>query len=100
MSISSSGIRLGLLRKRRDALSEGVSLSKSNLNTAGEGVVVIGGGGRVGQGFDLIVVSSIDSDSTSSISGSYKMLISIHETDSFKYLTWLLRRYFCKLTIN
>ena len=69
--MSSSKIRLGLVRKSSDALSEGVSASKSNKDS-GEGVVVVGGGGKVGHDLDLIVVSSSDFNSTSiESSGSY-----------------------------
>ena len=65
----SSRIRLGLLRKRSERLSDGLSISDPGKVL--EGVVVVGeGGGSVGQGFSLKVVdSSIDSYSSSSYSG-------------------------------
>ena len=73
ISVSSSGIRLGFVRKSNEAGSEGVSVSKSN-NADGI-VVVVGGGGKVGQVLGLEVVLSTDSDSTSSVSSSYNVLL-------------------------
>ena len=72
-STSSSGIRFGLVRKSNEALSEGVSVSKSN-SEDGMVVVVGGGGGKVGHVLALVVVFSIDFDSTSSASSSYLFL--------------------------
>ena len=69
-STSSSGIRLGLVRKSNEALSEGVSVSKSN-NDDEIVVVVGGGGGKVGHVLGLLVVLSIDFNSSSSASSSY-----------------------------
>ena len=63
-SESSSGIRSGLLRKRRERLSDGISLAKSGENRAGAAVVVGAGGGRVGQVCDSVSASSVDSNST------------------------------------
>ena len=71
-------IRLGLLRKSNEALSEGIPLSKSNSSSGI--VVVIGGGGRVGQVLGSIVVLSIDSNSASSASDSYIGLIITRKT--------------------
>ena len=59
-----------MVRKSNDALSEGVSVSKSN-NDDEIVVVVGGGGGKVGHVLGLLVVLSTDFNSSSSTSSSY-----------------------------